>query len=120
MWCIGEMTAQYRERMYDLLELYAKAYDAAEPVVCLDEKSKQLLEQTRRPLLGAAGQVAKEDYEDRRAGTRNLFVAVEPQAGHREVAVTERRTKRDLSSLSAIWCTKSIVEHAPSIWSWII
>ena len=78
-----------------MLGLYAKAYDAAEPVVCLDEKSKQLLEQTRRPLPAGPGQSAKEDYEYRRAGTRNLFVAVEPQAGHREVAVTQRRTKRD-------------------------
>lgn len=95
MWCIGRITAEYRERMYDLLGLYAKAYDAAEPVVCLDEKSKQLLAQTRRPLPAAPGQIAKEDYEYKRAGTRNLFVAVEPQGGHREVAVTKRRTKRD-------------------------
>ena len=43
MWCIGQITAEYRERMYDLLGLYARPYDAAEPVVCLDEKSKQLL-----------------------------------------------------------------------------
>ena len=95
MWCIGRITEEYRERMYDVLGLYAKPYDAAEPVVCLDEKSKQLLEQTRRPLPTWPGQVAKEDYEYRRAGTRNLFVALEPQAGHREVAVTQRRTKRD-------------------------
>jgi len=96
MWCIGRITAEYRERMYELLGLYAKPYDAAEPVVCLDEKSKRLLEQTRRPLLAAApGQIAKEDYEYKRAGTRNLFVAVEPKGGHREVAVTRRRTKQD-------------------------
>ncbi len=56
MWCIGRITAEYRERMYDLLGLYAKAYDATEPVICLDEKSKQLLEQTRRPLPTSAGQ----------------------------------------------------------------
>lgn len=95
MWCIGRITEEYRGRMYDVLGLYAKPYDAAEPVVCLDEKSKQLLEQTRRPLPAGPGQAAKEDYEYRRAGTRNLFVAVEPQGGHREVAVTQRRTKRD-------------------------
>ena len=95
MWCIGRITEEYRERMYDVLGLYAKPYNAAEPVVCLDEKSKQLLGQTRRPLPACPGQLAKEDYEYRRAGTRNLFVAVEPQAGHREVAVTQRRTKRD-------------------------
>ena len=64
-------------------------------MICLDEKSKQLLEQTRRPIPAAPGQVAKEDYEYKRAGTRNLFVAVEPKAGHREVEVTRRRTKPD-------------------------
>jgi hypothetical protein len=95
MWCIGRITAEYRERMYNLLELYAKPYDPAEPVVCLDEKSKQLLQQTRRPIAAAPGQIAKEDYEYKRAGTRNLFVAIEPKAGHREVEVTRRRTKAD-------------------------
>jgi DDE superfamily endonuclease len=95
MWCIGRITAEYRERMYDLLGLYAKPYDPAEPVVCLDEKSKQLLGQTRRPIPAAPGQIAKEDYEYKRAGTRNLFVAVEPKAGHREVELTRRRAKPD-------------------------
>ena len=95
MWCIGKITAEYRQRMYDLLALYAKAYQAEEPVVCVDEKSKQLLEQTRQPLAGKAGSVAKEDYEYKRAGTRNLFVAVEPKGCHREVEVTARRTKSD-------------------------
>jgi hypothetical protein len=95
MWCIGRITAEYRQRMYDLLGLYAKPYDPSEPVVCLDEKSKQLLEQTRRPIPATPGQDAKEDYEYKRAGTRNLFVAVEPKAGHREVEVTLRRTKPD-------------------------
>jgi hypothetical protein len=95
MWCIGRITTEYRERMYDLLGLYAQPYDAAEPVICLDEKSKQLLKQTRCPIPAVAGQVAKEDYEYKRAGTRNLFVAVEPKAGHREVEVTCRRTKAD-------------------------
>jgi len=50
MWCIGELTAEYRRRKYDLPELYARPYDAREPVICLDEKSKQLLREPRRPL----------------------------------------------------------------------
>lgn len=95
MWCIGRITVEYRERMYDLLGLYAKPYDPAEPVICVDEKSKQLLQQTRHALPAAPGRIAKEDYEYKRAGTRNLFVAVEPKAGHREVEVTRRRTKPD-------------------------
>jgi hypothetical protein len=37
----------------------------------------------------------KIDYEYVRKGTTNLFVAVEPKAGKRTVAVTERRGKTD-------------------------
>jgi hypothetical protein len=95
MWCLGRITGEYRERMYDLLALYAKPYDPQEPVICLDEKSKQLLEQTRPPLPISPGQPAREDCEYRRAGTRNLFVAVEPKGGRRTVEVTRRRTKPD-------------------------
>ncbi|MDB6112816.1 MAG: hypothetical protein JWR69_4566 [Pedosphaera sp.] len=37
----------------------------------------------------------KEDYEYERRGTCNIFVAVEPKGGRREVAVTQRRTKAE-------------------------
>jgi len=50
MWCVGRITAEYRKRMYSLLRIYARPYNAEEPVVCVDEKSKQLLRQTRSPL----------------------------------------------------------------------
>jgi hypothetical protein len=96
MWCIGKITSEYRERMYNLLDLYKKPYDADEPVVCVDEKSKQLLKQTRTPLACQPGVVAKEDYGYKRFGTRNIFVAVEPKGGRRLVEVTARRTKVDL------------------------
>ena len=95
MWCIGKITTEYRERMYELLALYAQPYRAEEPVVCVDEKSKQLLQQTRAAIPAQPGQIAKEDYEYKRAGTRNIFVAVEPKGHHREVAVTARRAKPD-------------------------
>ena len=55
MWCIGRLTAEYRDRMYALLDLYAQPYNAKEPVVCVDEKSKQLLRQTRAPIAGQPG-----------------------------------------------------------------
>jgi hypothetical protein len=98
MWCIGELTAEYRRRMYDLLELYARPYDAREPVICLDEKSKQLLRETRRPLPAKPSTVRKEDYEYERAGTCNIFVAVEPRGQRRIAQVTDRRTKVDFVS----------------------
>jgi len=95
MWCIGKITAEYRARMYALLALYARPYRAQEPVVCVDEKSKQLLQQLRPVLAARPGQIAKEDYEYKRAGTRNIFLAVEPKGRHREVEVTARRAKPD-------------------------
>jgi hypothetical protein len=98
MWCIGELTAEYRRRMYDVLELYARPYDAREPVICLDEKSKQLLRETRRPLPAKPATVRKEDYEYERAGTCNIFVAVEPRGQRRITQVTDRRTKVDFVS----------------------
>ena len=95
MWCIGKMTEEYRHRMYDLLDLYARPLHREEPIVCLDEKSKQLLKDSRRPLPIRPGMPVRQDYEYVRAGTCNLFVAVEPKGGRRTVLVTDRRTKPD-------------------------
>ena len=95
MWCVGQITAEYRQRMYALLELYARPHDPRAPVICVDEKSKQLLEPTRPALPAKPGAVAKEDYEYARAGTCNIFVAVEPKGGRRHTAVTARRAKPD-------------------------
>jgi hypothetical protein len=95
MWCIGKITPQYRKRMYHLLDLYQQPYDRDEPVVCVDEKSKQLLAPIRPDLPLKPGQSTKVDYEYERKGTRNLFVAVEPLAGWRQVKVTLHRKKPD-------------------------
>lgn len=93
MWCIGALTAQYRCRMYDLLALYARPYREHEPVICIDEKSKQLLREVRAPLASKPGAPAKYDYEYARAGTCNVFVAIEPKGKRRVIQVTPRRTK---------------------------
>lgn len=95
MWCVGRLTEEYQNRMGALLELYARPYGAEEPVVCLDEKSKQMLKDTRAPQPMKPGIPAKQDYEYVRKGTCNLFVAVEPKGHQRFVEVTARRTKID-------------------------
>lgn len=81
--------------MEDVLELYEEPYDQARPVVCLDEKSKELHEEVRPPLPPAPGKAARQDYEYKRNGTANLFVMIEPLAGYRHVQVTQRRTSVD-------------------------
>jgi hypothetical protein len=95
MWCVGVLTEEYRRRMYDLLDLYARPLRRDEPVVCIDEKSTQLLRHSRPWLPMQPGTPLRQDYEYVRAGTANVFVAVEPKAGRRTVAVTEHRGKRD-------------------------
>src|SRR5262249_14448760 len=84
-------------KMEDVLELYAEPYDPARPVVCFDEASKELRGQVAEPVPAEPGRTAKEDYEYTREGTANLFIAVEPLAGRREVTVTGRRTAADFA-----------------------
>ena len=83
--------------MEDVLDLYAEPYDPQRPVVCFDETSTQLLADTRPPLPAQPGLPQRQDYEYRREGTRNLFLACEPLADWRQVAVTERRTMQDFA-----------------------
>ena len=91
------MSADFVAHMEDVLDLYAEPYDPQRPVVCFDETSTQLLGHVRPPIPAAPGQPRREDYEYRREGTRNLFLACEPLAGWRHVAVTARRTKEDFA-----------------------
>ncbi len=80
--------------MHDLLDLYAEPYDPKRPVLCFDEKNKQLLGQPKKPL---RGKVTREDYNYKRNGTRNIFMAVEPKGGRRCTEVTKQRKKSDFA-----------------------
>ena len=83
--------------MEEVLDLYAEPYDPKRPVVCFDETSTQLLAETQPALPAQPGHPLRQDYEYRREGTRNLFLACEPLAGWRHVAITERRTMQDFA-----------------------
>lgn len=83
--------------MEDVLEVYQRPYDPARPVVCLDEKSKELHETPGGALPLEPGKAKRQDYEYGRNGTRNLFLWVEPLSGKRHVCVTERRTALDFA-----------------------
>ena len=83
--------------MESVLELYAEPYDPQRPKVNFDESSKQLIAETRLPLPTKPGQPERFDHEYDRAGTRNLFLFTEPQAGWRHVNVTEQRTMIDFA-----------------------
>lgn len=78
-----------------VLDVYKTPYNAAIPVVCMDESPKQLIKQTRLPIERKPGSDTKEDYEYERCGVANIFMANEPLSGKRFVKVTERKTKTD-------------------------
>ena len=81
--------------MEDVLDVYELPYNPKRPVVGLDEKPCQLIQDVLQPIQAKPGRVKLEDYEYQRLGTANLFGWVEPLTGNRDVWVTERRTKLD-------------------------
>ncbi len=91
MWVVADLDDEYIARMEDVLEVYEKPYNPAEPVVCLDEKPVTLHADVRPPSPARPGREARQDSEYERRGTANVFCAVEPKAGrHFTVATPDR------------------------------
>ncbi len=87
--------AAFVAAMERVLDVYRRPYDPDHPVVCMDETPRQLIGETCVPIAAKPGQPARHDYEYRRNGTCNVFMATEPLAGRRFTKVTERRAKVD-------------------------
>src|SRR3954452_4084041 len=95
MWCVPKIDGAYVACMENVLDLYAEPPDPKYPVVCLDESPVQLIGEVREPIAAAPGQIERVDYEYRRCGTVNLFVAVDAHRPWRKVSVTQQRTAQD-------------------------
>ena len=51
MWCIPpKQNAEFVARMEDVLEVYSRPYSEKRPVVCMDEKPFQLLDEMLAPI----------------------------------------------------------------------
>ena len=81
--------------MEDILDLYCLPYDEKCPVICMDEKPYQLLDEVRKPIEMAPGRVRKVDAEYIRCGTCSIFVFTEPLTGWCYTKAQERRTAID-------------------------
>ncbi len=90
-----EEDAEFVYHMEDVLDVYTRAYDPQNPVVCFDESNKQLVAETIEPLPMEPGEPQRYDYQYERNGVCNLFMFNEPLAGWRHLAVTDRRTAID-------------------------
>ena len=92
--------------MEAILDIYKRAYNLLNPVVCFDESSKQQIQDLIDELPARPGSVTKFDSEYQRKGVSNLFMIFEPLRGERRVRVTDRRTKTDWAE-----CMKFIVDE---------
>jgi hypothetical protein len=86
--------------MEDILEVYARPYDPQKPVVCMDEKPYQKLDDVREPLPIRPGSIEKVDSEYKREGTCSIFLFTEPLGGWRYAEALDRRTKIDWANMT--------------------
>jgi transposase len=95
MWVVPEISAEFVEKMEDVLRVYARPHDPARPVVCLDERPVVLRDAARPGVPARPGHPARTDYEYVRNGVANIFCIVEPKTGKRLTHATRRRTSKD-------------------------
>lgn len=81
--------------MEQVLDVYKRPYDNRFPVINMDESPKQLIAESKIPLLVRPGQDRRYDYEYVRKGVCNIFMVCEALQGRRFVKITERKTKKD-------------------------
>jgi hypothetical protein len=111
-WCIPkENDAAFVACMEDVLGIYQKPYNQKVPVLCMDEKPIQFLDETRqrieaKPLridsetnLPKPGTVEKIDSEYVRCGHGSIFIFTEPLEGWRHVKARQTRTRGDFAFL---------------------
>jgi len=74
--------------MEDVLEVYKRPFNEAFPVVCMDEKPQQLLDDAQKAIPGRPGRPKRIDSEYVRQGTCSLFLSCGPLACWRHVAAS--------------------------------
>ncbi|RTZ87914.1 MAG: IS630 family transposase, partial [SAR324 cluster bacterium] len=95
-WCIAPQNhAGFVCAMEDILNVYQLDYSVQNPLVCMDETSKQLTKETRVPIPANTDHVEYYDSEYERNGTANIFMFFNPIEGKRRVDITDNRTAKD-------------------------
>lgn len=79
--------------MEQVLDVYAEPVNVDEPLICMDEASKELHGQVREPIPMQPGTPTRQDDKYERHGTCNAFMFFAPHAGWRRVGCHEQRTR---------------------------
>ena len=64
--------------MKDVFEVYVLTYDPHIPLICMDERPCQLLDDAREPIPMKPGSPKRENHEYVRKGTCIIFVFTKP------------------------------------------
>jgi len=112
-WCIPkENDAHFVAHMEDVIGIYHRPYNPKIPVICMDEKPVQLLDEiydrvSAKPLrtdpntgLIKCGEPEKIDYKYERCGVASIFVFCEPLAGWRYMEALPTRKKGDFAVMT--------------------
>lgn len=104
-----------------MISVYEREYNPDYPVVCLDESDKQMFGEVWEPLPMSPGQPKRVDDEYIRYGVAEIFWEVEPLAGVRNVAITERRTKYEAFPPEEAFrlAQRLEIHHTPKHGSWL-
>jgi hypothetical protein len=81
--------------MAEVLDVYQRPYDPQHPLVNMDEKPVQLIQETRTPLPAQPGKPQRYDFAYERVGTANVFLFTEPLTGWRTIDISAQRTAVD-------------------------
>ena len=95
--------------MEDILDLYEQPHDPLHPVICMDERPCQLIDDVIVPIPMRPGKPMKRDHEYRRNGTCCILIAFEPKTGRRFIQVKEHRTKEDYAKFMK-WLSQNYPE----------
>ena len=86
-------------QMEAILDLYHQPYDAARPVICLDERPCLLRQETRASLPMRPGRLERYDHEFAKRGSCCLFMAFEPLRGWRQAWVYKQRRRWEFAEV---------------------
>lgn len=97
MWCIPpKQDAEFVAKMEDVLEVYSRPFDIMHPVICMDEKPFQLLDEHIEPIpMSDDNHIEKYDCEYERKGSCSIFMFTEPLGEWREAHALPKRTAVD-------------------------
>ena len=116
MWCIPpKQNADFVAHMEDVLEVYSRPYDIKKPVICMDEKPFQLLDEQIQPIpLSEENHIKKYDCEYIRKGSCSIFMFTEPLGQWREAHALPRRTSEDWA-MQMKWLIDEVYPEAEKI-----